>query len=93
MYLSSTSFDGRAYFCMNLIPCINKAYDDMMTTRKGDCCSTLSFPEKCCYSTEWQVREAYNVQYQPLHEASPTFDPDEFDTSSSAAFASLLILF
>ena len=31
--------------------------------------------------------------YQPLDEAPPTFDPDEFDSSSSAAFDSLFILF
>lgn len=62
----------------------------VLSGKKGDSCSALSFPESAALNGKL---EKHNLQYQPLHEASPTFDPDEFDTSSSVAFESLLILF
>ena len=65
-----------------------------LSGKKEDCCSTLSFPENAKLNG---ILQKHNVQYysvyQPLHEPSPTFDPDEFDTSSSVAIVSLLILF
>ena len=54
---------------MNLISRINKAYDDMMMMKKGDCCSTLSFPESAVLNGKLEKLIMYNTNlYMKLHQ-------------------------